>query len=174
MFLQINEAPGYDVNASGVVRSYHRRGIGKIIGVTPRVLKQMFRRKTGYFYVHLRWNGKRKKVPIHVVVLSAFVGPRPPGLQGCHANGRSTDNALTNLRWDTPKANQLDSIRHGTKSRGERVATKLTAQKVRLIRRDVSRGESPTVLAMKFGVSYQHIYRVIRRQCWAHLVSEIP
>lgn len=50
---------------------------------------------------------------VHHLVLEAFVGPCPAGLEGCHNNGVSDDNRLINLRWDTRSANQLDAVRHG-------------------------------------------------------------
>lgn len=56
----------------------------------------------------------RTDAQIHHVVLEAFVGSRPDGLEGCHWNGDPTDNRLTNLRWDTRSANVADSVRHGT------------------------------------------------------------
>lgn len=58
----------------------------------------------------------RADFQIHRLVLEAFVGPRPEGLEGCHWNGDPTDNRLVNLRWDTRKANSADSVRHGTHS----------------------------------------------------------
>jgi hypothetical protein len=56
---------------------------------------------------------------IHHLVLEAFVGPRPSGMEGCHFPDRSVkNNALSNLRWDTPKANSEDARIHGTRIRG--------------------------------------------------------
>ena len=57
---------------------------------------------------------RRRVVHVHVVVLETFVGPCPPGKEGCHESGDPWDNALTNLRWDTRSANRHDSVRHGT------------------------------------------------------------
>jgi hypothetical protein len=48
------------------------------------------------------------------LVLTAFVGSRPSGLEGCHRNGDPTDNRLENLRWDTRTANIFDAVAHGT------------------------------------------------------------
>lgn len=42
------------------------------------------------------------------------MGSRPDGLVACHWNDDPADNRLSNLRWDTPSANSLDSVRNGT------------------------------------------------------------
>lgn len=64
-----------------------------------------------YFQVSLTGHAQRK---VHLLVLEAFIGPRPPGMHGCHNNGDKLDNRLTNLRWDTPGANNRDKREHGT------------------------------------------------------------
>ncbi|OZC60037.1 hypothetical protein CH276_18855 [Rhodococcus sp. 06-470-2] len=66
------------------------------------------------YRVNLSRNGFVRQVRVHRLVLEAFVGPCPVGLEGCHNNGIGKDNRLTNLRWDTPSENQLDKVRHGT------------------------------------------------------------
>lgn len=66
--------------------------------------------------VSLRDNtGKPHTKRVHRIVLESFIGPAPKGTECCHYNGDPTDNRLENLRWDTRKRNQLDSVRHGTK-----------------------------------------------------------
>ena len=79
-----------------------------------RVLTQNLDNK-GYLRVHLSKNNKSINRSIHQLVLEAFVGPKPDGLQGRHLNGNRLDNQLINLQWGTPSENQKDSIRHGTK-----------------------------------------------------------
>lgn len=68
----------------------------------------------GYTYVNLRlWKKKSKLFRVHVLVMLAFIGPRPPGLYVCHDNGDPADNRLENLKYATPKENSADRKRHG-------------------------------------------------------------
>lgn len=50
---------------------------------------------------------------VHRLVLEAFVGPCPPGMEACHWDDDPTNNHLSNLRWDTPSENELDKVRNG-------------------------------------------------------------
>lgn len=64
---------------------------------------------------HQRVNlGRRERgLRVHRLVLEAFVGPCPPGMECCHNNGDPSDNRVENLRWDTKKANVADRRKHG-------------------------------------------------------------
>lgn len=68
----------------------------------------------GRLIVSFSADGRRITSRVHVVVLEAFVGPRPEGLEGCHNDGDHTNNVPSNLRWDTSSSNSYDSVRHGT------------------------------------------------------------
>lgn len=57
---------------------------------------------------------RRKPHYVHTLVLEAFVGPRPDGMEACHRDGNPLNNRASNLRWDTHRANVWDAIRHGT------------------------------------------------------------
>lgn len=74
----------------------------------------------GYHGFSLSLNGHSNSLKAHVMVLTAFVGPRSPGMEGCHFDGDRMNNRLDNLRWDTRLANQHDRIRQGTHNAGER------------------------------------------------------
>lgn len=50
----------------------------------------------------------------HVLVMQAFRGERPAGMDVCHGNGDPADNRLENLRYDTRRANIEDAQRAGT------------------------------------------------------------
>lgn len=63
-------------------------------------------------YLTVRVDGKTRRV--HRLVMLAFVGPRPPGLQIRHLDGNNQHNDLSNLKYGTPAENAADKIRHGT------------------------------------------------------------
>lgn len=112
---------------------------------------------------------------VHRLVLLAFVGPCPEGMECCHFPDRDpTNNALSNLRWDTKKANMADAEAHGTRIRGERQGlSKLTAAQVREIRRTCVRGHrefSRKALAQKYGVTPENISAIVHRRTWRHVV----
>jgi hypothetical protein len=52
--------------------------------------------------------GRREYRYVHDLVLLAFVGAKPAGLEVCHGDGVKTNNRLSNLRYDTRSANALD------------------------------------------------------------------
>ena len=98
---------------------------------------------------------------IQSLVLTAFVGPRPEGMEACHNDGCRTNNALSNLRWDTRPGNHGDRWEHGTMN-----VAKLTVDQVREIRASKSRQVD---LAAKYGVHKQTISNIKRRVSWAHV-----
>jgi hypothetical protein len=77
----------------------------------------------GYRVIKMRDNHRYAHIAIHCLVLLAFVGPRPePHYQGCHWDGNARNNALSNLRWDTPSANQLDRRRYNHDIRAKSIS----------------------------------------------------
>jgi NUMOD4 motif/HNH endonuclease len=71
--------------------------------------------KSGYWVVKLSGKGKQYSRYVHRLVLEAFDGPCPEGMECCHGPSGGQDNRWPeNLRWDTPKANRADLVAHGT------------------------------------------------------------
>lgn len=50
---------------------------------------------------------------VHMLVLEAFIGPRPEGMWALHWDDDKRNNRLDNLRWGTPSDNNLDAVRNG-------------------------------------------------------------
>lgn len=107
-------APGYEVSDHGRVRSIDRVLIdswGRAQRRRGKLLKPIKNQSRGHLMVSISSTGRRRM--IHHLVLEAFVGPRPDGMDGLHWDDDKTNNALSNLRWDTPSANMYDRIRNG-------------------------------------------------------------
>ena len=114
----------YEVSDAGRVRSLPRIVVGrdgKRYPVGGVVRKPAFT-SDGYALVTLDGYGKRKTYRAHTLVLSAFVGPRPAGLECRHRNGDPADNRLENIEWATRSVNMLDRVRHGTHPQARRTA----------------------------------------------------
>ena len=118
--------------------------------------------------VTLRRDGKTYYCRVSRLVLFAFVGKPPLNTESCHHDGDHSNNRLTNLRWDTRKNNQLDSIRHGTKTNppvlfGENHPnSSLTDAQIREIRatKPIVRGTKAR-LARLYNVSNTSIGRIL-------------
>jgi hypothetical protein len=104
------------------------RVVEKFCGLHNRSVKQFYKGRTllpsknnkyGHLSVHLGFNKTKKTIQVHRLVLEAFVGPAPNGMECCHNNGIAWDNRIENLRWDTHKNNNADRKRHGTYPTGE-------------------------------------------------------
>jgi hypothetical protein len=110
---------------------------------------------------------------VHRLVLEAFVGPCPAGMEACHNNGVRTDNRLENLRWDTRSANCRDRIRHGTTNFPRGIAhgmSKLTEEDVRIIFHAYHDGYyTQREIAEAFGISQQHVSDVALKKKWSHV-----
>ena len=109
----------YEVSDFGRVRSLPRYVTdrrGRRRPVHERVLRQSDN-GGGYQQVVLALAGRRHSITVHRLVLEAFVGPCPPGLEAWHNNGDQKNNHVTNLRWDTHAENNRDRFRHGTARR---------------------------------------------------------
>lgn len=59
--------------------------------------------------------GQRLDTYIHRLVLEAFIGRCPRGLEACHNDGKHLNNRLSNLRWDTHASNMADTAKHGVR-----------------------------------------------------------
>lgn len=177
-YREVRGFPGYRVGDDGTVWSCLQRsstGSGQlcyVVGPTWRRLKSWptgpKRRVRRYHVVKL---SDRRTRYVHRLVLEAFAGPCPPGMEACHRDGNPHNNAARNLRWDTPQGNAADKRRHGTHAVGEAVnGAKMSADRVRAIREEYAAGGvTHSDLARRHGVSRPAIAKIVRHARWAHV-----
>lgn len=92
--------PAFEVSDHGHIRDAATKHLHKV------------HKANGYTLTGL---GKRgSTTAVHRLVLAAFVGPAPTGMECRHLNGNKGDNRLKNLCWGSRRENTLDAARHGT------------------------------------------------------------
>lgn len=184
--------PGYRVGDDGSVWTCLVRSGSSSNGQGSRCVpggewrpKRLKLNSSGYLNIALyaEWLSRRdihghragKTRPVHQLVLEAFVGPCPEGLECCHKDDNPQNNNLANLRWDTHESNMADRVGRGTgqPQNGENNHNaKLTANQVIAIRKEfASGGVTKVQLAARYGVSEANIRGIISRQKWPNLVE---
>jgi len=108
-------------------------------------------------------SGLRETRLVHRLVLEAFVGQCPEGMESRHAPDHDKkNNALENLSYCTPKENSADILSMNRLGR----RAKLTEQQVKEIRES---GESTLELSRRYGCTQRNIYHIRHSQSWGHL-----
>ena len=108
---------------------------------------------------------------VHSLVLEAFVGPSPAGMEVRHKNGNRGDARLDNLEYGTRKQNAKDKFRHGTNRAGEQIThfVRLKEADVLEIRRKNAAGQSMGSLGREYGVTVGNIHAIVHRKSWKHI-----
>lgn len=113
-YRDIPDWPGYRVGDDGSVwNSWINCRWGRRMTDRWKMMKPGIQKK-GYLYVNLTppGGGKYKTFRVHRLVLTAFVGPYPDGMESRHLNGVKSDCRLENLAWGTSEQNRADIITH--------------------------------------------------------------
>lgn len=151
----------YEVSDLGRVRSVAGQYAGRILRPGPH--------RGGYGLLHLYLGRDRRVATVHAVVAAAFIGPRPPGMCVCHNDGDPKNNRVSNLRYDTPRANNGDKRRHGTHVCGEKSpVAKITAEQVLEIRALRGRVKQADIAA-RFGVTFSNVSAIQLGKSWRHV-----
>lgn len=151
--------PGYKAGCDGSVWSFRR---SEPIKLSP------FKRRNGYFAVGISRLGCRKSFEIHVLVLAAFRGPRPPRNVSRHLDGDRLNNCIENLEYGTQKQNMEDCERHGRIPHGERSwNSKLTQAQVDEIRDLFFDKKMQQIdIARKMGIQKMEVSDILRGKKW--------
>lgn len=93
--------PGYLITDDGLVFNRHGRQ------------RKTHRSKKGYWRISLPTDRGRRSYYIHTLVLLAYTGPRPEGMEARHLDGNKDNNHASNLAWGAKSENVRDTIEHG-------------------------------------------------------------
>lgn len=176
VYKEIRDFPGYRVGDDGSVWSQRR--IGRKAGLTGewRQLRAITHER---FYLKVTLHNRDVKLQrlVHLLVLEAFIGPCPDGMEGCHNDGAQAGHHLANLRWDTPKNNHADKRKHGTILTGSRHGrSKLTEAQVKQFREHIAsftdfheRRTAVAAARKKLGISQAMSSLILNRKNWTHI-----
>lgn len=157
----------YEVSDFGRVRSLARTAERVSRWGTPATYRVRARMRAlipdefGYLGVSLYQDKRVWTVRVHTLVLSAFVGPCPEGMECRHLDGNPSNNRLENLAWGTRLENAGDRHRHGTTLAGEKNhASKASDAEVAEIRALLAAGKTGRSVADQFGLSESCISKI--------------
>lgn len=157
--------PGYRVSNQGRVVSLWRRINHDWIVVSdrPKLLRQT-RNDNGYIMFRLNRDGKQRLRSLHILVLEAFVGPRPPGLEGRHLDDDKDNNQPANLEWGTRSQNMQDRVVHGLDG-----ISKLTPETVHEVRRLLDLGVTQRKIAAQFHLNQSTVSNIKTGKSWGYV-----
>ena len=101
---------------------------------------------------------------VHRLVLLAFVGPCPEGMEVCHNDSNPANNRLDNLRYDTHLNNQIDMAYVGNRSRQI-----IKVPQVYEIRARLEHGDTCIAIAEDYGVDKSTISKIKQGRNWTWL-----
>ena len=162
------DIPGYS--------NYQVSTLGRVWSKGNKLYLKPIAHSAGYNQCAFYKNRKQKIFLVHRLVLLAFVGPCPEGLETAHLDGDPLNNRLDNLIYTTPSENNLMKCKHGTMNNGERNNfARLTEGQVKEIRKTYRfrrRGFGTHALAKKYNTAQHTIWAIVVNKTWKHLLPE--
>lgn len=144
---------------------YEVSNLGRIRRIDTSQIRIATKLKSGYLHLHLYCRNEYHGRYLHLLVLDAFKGPKPLGLEGRHLDGNQDNCSSSNLEWGTSQENSVDTLKHGNNKQA-----KLTDEQVRYLRRLPARGEKTlSEIANQFGISDVTLHNVRSRRTYSHV-----
>lgn len=97
----------------GYENLYEISSLGNVRSLRSATRLKPFPNIDGYPQVGLCYQGAKKHKRIHVLVLEAFVGPRPLNHDSRHLDSDKSNYKLSNLEWATYAVNNQDNVARG-------------------------------------------------------------
>lgn len=166
---------GYEASSLGEVRSLdsEEKVLNRWGTITTRlrrgrILKSWVNSK-GYHYLSL---GAKNRKELHYWVATAFLGPRPKGLQVNHKDGDKSNNCPDNLEWVTRSVNVQHAFDNNLNQSGSKHGiSKLTEKQVCEIKKTLvgkTKRKKPyySDIAAVFGVDRKTIEAIAKNKNW--------
>lgn len=129
--------------------------------------------QAGYRCVWLYAGKGKENNLVSRLVLAAFVGPPPSAKHhAAHWDRDLKNNTLGNLRWATPKENEADKARHGTRAtlRGEDIGRGvLNSTDIERIRDMRAAGCTQMQIARWIKTAGSNVCVILQRKAWKHI-----
>jgi len=148
----------YEVSNLGRVRSYRNRW-----GRREEPILLSPGKDSDYRYVTLCNEKGNRYADVHRLVLEAFVGPCPDGMESRHLDGDGSNNDVRNLCWGTRSENELDMVGHGTHPTAVEVSAKIITE----IQERHAKGESVRFIASAVGLGNWVVDKVVKGEHWS-------
>lgn len=164
---------GYSVTNDGHIFTHRRRfgrgkghGGGVIIDWQYQKELNQYNGHGGYLYVSISTNGKQRSIPIHTLLLDAFVGERPIGNETRHLDGNPLNNALDNLCYGSRKENAQDRIKNG--KRGYSILRDADVKDIKY-NLHAKQGLSIAEIARRYNRGESTIRDIVKGRRWKHI-----
>lgn len=162
----------YEVGESGQVKSLPRIKYCGHPGATQKVKERILVKtidRNGYVRVNLSKNGAAKLFHLHRIVALTFLDNLEGKREVNHIDGDKNNNNTSNLEWVTRSENMRHAFRNNLLN--PRVGennnkSKLTAEKVKEIRKLRSNGSTLQKIADQYGVSAANISEIVNFKTW--------
>lgn len=162
--------PGYYATEDGRIWSQWKQG-HRELGSVWREVKTQTKRGARYLEAHIGPAGQQKTVSVHRLVVYAFLGPIPEGMEVNHLDGNPRNNALDNLVVVTPQENEAHAQANGLKPRGEGHGRAIyTEAQIRAMKQDAAAGGmTQKQLAEVHGIKLPTVQAILSGRQWTHV-----
>ncbi len=115
--------------------------------------------------------GRGRTINVGRFIATLFHGPCPEGMECCHNDGVAGNNAASNLRWDYHVNNLADTLKHGTRTMGNKhPCSKLSDKKVFAMRPEAcENGWMLAEVADIYEVHYVTARDALEGKSWKHI-----
>lgn len=185
---KVADYPAYEVSDMGQIR---RNG---------RIHKPDYNKDNPCSYPRIKFckDGKYSKwTMVHLLVLEAFVGPKPEGFQANHKDGNKANACLANLEYVTPSENHKHSYEvlgqkrmkgslHGMSKLTEDQVKEIRSLRENVyetgvpwkgkgrglrIRYQLGSGKTLSEIAKRFGIGKPMVSLIVNGKNWKHVPS---